>query len=83
MLLGVSGIPLPAQDDTVSVLTSMAQEAAVRLRERGETIVAETSTGGLIFGIACSTGASAYYKGKRLYTFESRKKLLCITRPRC
>ena len=49
----------------MSVLTSMAQEAAVRLRERGETIVvAETSTGGLISSaLLVVPGASAYYKG--------------------
>ena len=67
----------------MSVLTSMAQEAAVRLRERGETIVvAETSTGGLISSaLLVVPGASAYYKGGSvLYTFESRKKLLGITR---
>ena len=67
----------------MSVLTSMAKEAAVRLRERGETIVvAETSTGGLISSaLLALPGASAYYKaGSVLYTSESRKKLLGVTR---
>ena len=53
------------------------------LRERGQTIViAETSTGGLISSALLAVpGASAYYKGGSvLYTFESRKKLLGITR---
>ena len=53
------------------------------MRERGQTIVvAETSTGGLISSALLAVpGASAYYKGGSvLYTFESRKKLLRITR---
>ena len=81
-VVGISGIPLPAAGDTVSVLTSMAQEASMLLRERGQTIVvAETSTGGLI-----SSALLAYLARRRttrqqraLY-LESRKKLLCITR---
>ena len=67
----------------MTVLTSMAEDAAVLLRERGETIVvAETSTGGLISSALLAVpGASAYYKGGSvLYTFESRRKLLDITR---
>ena len=67
----------------MSVLTSMAGEAAVLLRERGETIVvAETSTGGLISSaLLALPGASAYFKGGSvLYTLESRRKFLVITR---
>ena len=67
----------------MTVLTSMAEDAALLLRERGETIVvAETSTGGLISSALLAVpGASAYYKGGSvLYTFESRRELLGITR---
>ena len=64
-------------------LTPMAERVADKLRARGETVVvAETSTGGLISSALLAVpGASAYYKGGSvLYTYESRKRLLGITR---
>ncbi len=67
----------------MSKLTKMAEAAARMLRDRGDTIVvAETSTGGLISSALLAVpGASAYYKGGSvLYTYESRKRLLGISR---
>ncbi len=67
----------------MNALTVMAEDVAQLLRQRGETIVvAETSTGGLISSaLLALPGASAYYKGGSvLYTYESRKKLLGMTR---
>jgi len=67
----------------VTKLTPMAEAVANKLRARGETVVvAETSTGGLISSALLAVpGASAYYKGGSvLYTYESRKRLLGITR---
>lgn len=67
----------------MSKLTLMAEQLAAKLRARGETIVvAETSTGGLISSALLAVpGASAYYKGGSvLYTYESRKLLLGISR---
>ncbi len=64
-------------------LTEMAEQVAKQLRQRQESIVvAETSTGGLISSALLAVpGASAYYKGGSvLYTYESRKILLGITR---
>jgi PncC family amidohydrolase len=61
----------------------MAEEVAQLLRQRGETVVvAETSTGGLLSSALLAVpGASAYYKGGSvLYTYESRKILLGMTR---
>ena len=67
----------------MKLLTQMAEEVAQLLRQRGETVVvAETSTGGLLSSALLAVpGASAYYKGGSvLYTYESRKILLGMTR---
>ena len=64
-------------------LTQMAEQVAHLLRQRGDTVVvAETSTGGLLSSALLAVpGASAYYKGGSvLYTYESRKLLLGMTR---
>ena len=67
----------------MKLLTPMAEQVAQLLRQRGETVVvAETSTGGLLSSALLAVpGASAYYKGGSvLYTYESRKILLGMTR---
>ncbi len=64
-------------------LAAMTQEAADLLKSRDETIaVTESSTGGLISAALLAVpGASAYYKGGSVvYTLESRKKILGITK---
>ena len=67
----------------MKLLTQMAERVAHLLRQRGDTVVvAETSTGGLLSSALLAVpGASAYYKGGSvLYTYESRKTLLGMTR---
>jgi len=67
----------------VSELSDLARSVAERLTESGETVaVAESSTGGLISAALLAVpGASAYYRGGSvIYTLESRRELLGITR---
>lgn len=64
-------------------LGELAGSVAERLTEAGETVaVAESSTGGLISAALLAVpGASAYYRGGSvIYTLESRRELLGITR---
>ena len=64
-------------------LTPLASLVAEKLKHRGETVaVTESSTGGLISAALLAVpGASAYFVGGSLvYTLESRKKILGITR---
>lgn len=64
-------------------LTPLASRVAEKLKQRNETIcVTESSTGGLISAaLLAIPGASAYFVGGSVvYTLESRKKILGITR---
>ena len=64
-------------------LTSLANNVGEKLKTRGDTIaVTESSTGGLISAALLAVpGASAYFVGGSVvYTLESRKKILGITR---
>lgn len=64
-------------------LGTLAGAVAERLTHSGETVaVAESSTGGLISAALLAVpGASAYYRGGSvIYTPESRRELLGITR---
>ena len=62
-------------------LIALAEQIAVRLRERGETIaVAESSTGALISAALLAVpGASAYFLGGAVvYTRQARRALVSI-----
>ncbi len=64
-------------------LQELARSAAERLTASGQTVaVTESSTGGLISAALLSVpGASAYYRGGSvIYTLDSRRELLGITR---
>ncbi len=63
-------------------LAPLAQRAAARLTERGESVaIAESSTGGLIAAALLAVpGASAYFLGGAVvYTLAARKALLGLT----
>jgi PncC family amidohydrolase len=67
----------------VTGLGEIARPVAQRLLESGQTVaVAESSSGGLISAALLAVpGASAYYRGGSvIYTLESRRELLGITR---
>ena len=66
-----------------ALVSPTVQAIADQLTARGETVaVAESSTAGLISAsLLAVPGASAYYRGGSVvYTLESRKQLLGITR---
>src|SRR5262245_34743953 len=65
----------------MTALSSLAEQIAARLKERGETIaVGESSTGGLISAALLAVpGASAcFLGGAAIYTRQARRALLDI-----